>query len=285
MLIAPMPGPSLNFADSPLFIVAGPCVIESEDLCLRVGTQVRDVCRRLGLGYVFKASFDKANRSSVAGYRGPGIEAGLAILDRVRQTLGVPVLTDVHEAEQAALAAKVVDVLQVPAFLARQTDLLAGCGATDRVVNIKKGQFMSPQEMRLAVEKVRSARVGASASAKADTSIWLTERGTFFGYNRLVNDLTALPIMQSLGCPVVFDITHSTQQPAGLGDKSGGNPSLSPMLARAAVAAGADGLFLECHPDPANAKSDAAAMLPLDAVPKLLEECRQIADLRQGWRK
>jgi 2-dehydro-3-deoxyphosphooctonate aldolase (KDO 8-P synthase) len=280
-----MPGPSLNFADSPLFIVAGPCVIESEDLCLRVGTQVRDVCRRLGLGYVFKASFDKANRSSVAGYRGPGIEAGLAILDRVRQTLGVPVLTDVHEADQAALAAKVVDVLQVPAFLARQTDLLAACGATDRVVNIKKGQFMSPQEMRLAVEKVRSARVGVSASAKADTSIWLTERGTFFGYNRLVNDLTALPIMQSLGCPVVFDITHSTQQPAGLGDKSGGNPSLSPMLARAAVAAGADGLFLECHPDPANAKSDAAAMLPLDAVPKLLEECRQIADLRQGWRK
>jgi 2-dehydro-3-deoxyphosphooctonate aldolase (KDO 8-P synthase) len=287
-----MPGPSLNFADAPLFIVAGPCVIESEELCLRVGTLLRDTCRRLGLGFVFKASFDKANRSSVAGYRGPGIEAGVAILDRVRQTLGVPVLTDVHEADQAAVAAKVIDVLQVPAFLARQTDLLAACGATDRVVNIKKGQFMSPQEMRLAVEKVRSARAasrsGMSAGAKAkssDATIWLTERGTFFGYNRLVNDFTALPIMQSLGCPVVFDITHSTQQPAGLGDKSGGNPSLSPMLARAAVAAGVDGLFLECHPDPASAKSDAAAMLPLDIVPKLLEECRQLADLRQGWRK
>jgi 2-dehydro-3-deoxyphosphooctonate aldolase (KDO 8-P synthase) len=213
----------------------------------------------------------------------------LAILDRVRQTLGVPVLTDVHEPNQATVAAKVIDVLQVPAFLARQTDLLAACGATGRVVNIKKGQFMSPQEMRLAVEKVRSARhtnaAAKTGGAKSDAGVWLTERGTFFGYNRLVNDLTALPIMQGLGCPVLFDITHSTQQPAGLGDKSGGNPTLSPLLARAAVAAGADGLFLECHPDPANAKSDAAAMLPLDVVPKLLEECRQIADLRKGWKK
>jgi 2-dehydro-3-deoxyphosphooctonate aldolase (KDO 8-P synthase) len=280
---------SLNFGDAPLFIVAGPCVIESEQLCLEVGTAVRNACRRLGLGYVFKASFDKANRSSVSGYRGPGIEAGLAILDRVRLALEVPILTDVHEPDQAAVAAKVVDVLQVPAFLARQTDLLAACGATGRVVNIKKGQFMSPQEMKLAVEKVRSARhtnaAAKSAGAKSDPGIWLTERGTFFGYNRLVNDMTALPIMQGLGCPVLFDITHSTQQPAGLGDKSGGNPTLSPLLARAAVAAGADGLFLECHPDPANAKSDAAAMLPLDVVPKLLEECRQIAELRKGWRK
>jgi 2-dehydro-3-deoxyphosphooctonate aldolase (KDO 8-P synthase) len=191
------------------------------------------------------------------------------------------VLTDVHEAAQVPAAAEVVDLLQVPAFLARQTDLLSACGASGRVVNVKKGQFMSPQEMRLAVEKVRSTRPAKPPAT--GNSIWLTERGTFFGYNRLVNDMTALPIMQGFGCPVLFDITHSTQQPAGLGDKSGGTPALSPLLARAAVAAGFDGLFLECHPDPANAKSDAAAMLPLDTVAGLLDQCRQIAELRKGW--
>jgi 2-dehydro-3-deoxyphosphooctonate aldolase (KDO 8-P synthase) len=259
---------------SPLFVIAGPCVIESAELCLTIGRHVKSVCERLGLAYVFKASFDKANRSSNASFRGPGLTEGLVVLDRIKKDLGVPVLTDVHEPEQAAVAAKVVDVLQVPAFLARQTDLLVACGRTGRAVNVKKGQFMSPQEMGLAVEKVRSC---------GNENVMLTERGTFFGYNRLVNDFTALPVMKGFGVPVVFDVTHSTQQPAGLGNQSGGNPQYSPMLARAAVAAGVDGLFLECHPEPKKAKSDAATMLALDMVEPLLTQCRQIADLRRTW--
>jgi 2-dehydro-3-deoxyphosphooctonate aldolase (KDO 8-P synthase) len=236
---------------------------------------VKRVCDTLGLAYIFKASFDKANRSSNASFRGPGLTDGLVVLERIKSEVGVPVLTDIHEAEQAPIAAKVVDILQVPAFLARQTDLLIACGKTGRWVNVKKGQFMSPQEMGNAVEKVRST---------GNHNVLLTERGTFFGYNRLVNDFTALPIMKSFGCPVVFDVTHSTQQPAGLGNQSGGNPQFSPMLARAAVAAGVDGLFLECHPEPKNAKSDAATMLNLADVEPLLTSCRQIADLRQNWK-
>jgi 2-dehydro-3-deoxyphosphooctonate aldolase (KDO 8-P synthase) len=259
---------------SPLFVIAGPCVIESAELCLTVGRHVKSVCDKLGLAYVFKASFDKANRSSNASFRGPGLTDGLVVLDRIRKELGVPVLTDVHEPEQAAIAAKVVDVLQVPAFLARQTDLLLACGRTGKIVNVKKGQFMSPQEMGLAVEKVRSC---------GNDNVMLTERGTFFGYNRLVNDFTGLVVMKGFGAPVVFDATHSTQQPAGMGNQSGGNPQYSPMLARAAVAAGVDGLFLECHPEPKKAKSDAATMLSLDAVEPLLTSCRQIADLRKNW--
>jgi 2-dehydro-3-deoxyphosphooctonate aldolase (KDO 8-P synthase) len=259
---------------SPLFVIAGPCVIESAELCLTIGRHVKSVCDKLGLAYVFKASFDKANRSSNASFRGPGLTDGLVVLDRIRKDLGVPVLTDVHEPDQAAIAAKVVDVLQVPAFLARQTDLLQACGRTGKIVNVKKGQFMSPQEMGLAVEKVRSC---------GNDNVMLTERGTFFGYNRLVNDFTALPVMKNFGVPVVFDVTHSTQQPAGMGNQSGGNPQYSPMLARAAVAAGVDGLFLECHPEPKKAKSDAATMLALDAVEPLLTQCRQIAELRRSW--
>jgi 2-dehydro-3-deoxyphosphooctonate aldolase (KDO 8-P synthase) len=263
-----------TLARAPLFVIAGPCVIESGELCLTIGRHVKGVCEKLGLAYVFKASFDKANRSSSASFRGPGLTDGLVVLDRVKKELGVPVLTDVHEPEQAAPAAKVVDILQVPAFLARQTDLLLACGRTGRAVNVKKGQFMSPQEMALAVEKVRSC---------GNDNVMLTERGTFFGYNRLVNDFTSLPIMKSFGVPVVFDVTHSTQQPAALGNQSGGNPQYSPMLARAAVAAGVDGLFLECHPEPKKAKSDAATMLALDAVEPLLAQCKQIADLRRTW--
>ncbi len=259
---------------SPLFVIAGPCVIESAEQCLTIGNHVQRVCGALGLTYVFNASFDKANRSSNASFRGPGLVDGLAILERVKQELGVPVLTDIHEPEQAALAANVVDILQVPAFLARQTDLLIACGNTGRYVNIKKGQFMSPQEMGNAIDKVKSA---------GNDRIILTERGTFFGYNRLVNDFTALPIMKSLGAPVCFDITHSTQQPAGVGNQSGGNPQYSCMLARAAVAAGVDGLFLECHPDPRNARSDAATMLDLTDVEPLLTSCKQIAELRKDW--
>jgi 2-dehydro-3-deoxyphosphooctonate aldolase (KDO 8-P synthase) len=194
----------------------------------------------------------------------------------VKDELRVPVLTDIHEPQQAAVAARTVDILQVPAFLARQTDLLIACGKTGRWVNIKKGQFMSPQEMKTAAAKVEST---------GNRNILFTERGTFFGYNRLVNDFTALPIMKSFGHPVVFDVTHSTQQPAGLGDKSGGNPQYSPLLARAAIAAGVDGLFLECHPDPKNAKSDAATMLGLSEVEPVLVACAQIADLRKNWPK
>ena len=258
-----------------LFLIAGPCVIENEKLCLRVAAALRKTCEDLGIFYVFKASFDKANRSSKDTFRGPGLSDGLIVLEKVKRQVGVPVLTDIHEPAQAAEAAKVVDVLQVPAFLARQTDLLLACGQTGRWVNVKKGQFMSPAEMGNAVEKIKST---------GNHQILLTERGTFFGYNRLVNDFTGLAIMKEFGCPVVFDITHSTQQPAGMGNQSGGNPQYSPLLARAAVAAGVDGLFLESHPDPKNAKSDAATMLNLDEVEPLLKQCRQIADLRAGWK-
>src|ERR1041385_9186017 len=184
-----------------LLVIAGPCVIDSLDLCLQIGMQVRDICKKLGLDYIFKASFDKANRSSNSSFRGPGIDEGLRMLDRVKQKLGVPVLTDIHETAHAALAAKFVDVLQIPAFLARQTDLLIAAGETGKRINIKKGQFMSPQEMSNAIEKVKSTGNG---------NIMITERGTFFGYNRLVNDFTAIPVMKSFNVPVIFDITHST---------------------------------------------------------------------------
>jgi 2-dehydro-3-deoxyphosphooctonate aldolase (KDO 8-P synthase) len=259
----------LNLTRSPLFVVAGPCVIESEEMCLRIATHLKSVCDSLGLVYVFKASFDKANRSSNSSFRGPGMTKGLKILGRVKHQVGVPVLTDIHEPDQAAPAAEVVDILQVPAFLARQTDLLHACGSTGKTINIKKGQFMSPQEMQLAIDKVEST---------GNTNILLTERGTFFGYNRLVNDFTALAIMRATGKPVLFDITHSTQQPAGLGGSSGGNPQYSPLLAKAAVAAGVDGLFLECHPDPKHAKSDAATVMDLTAVESLLIVCKKIVD-------
>lgn len=259
---------------SRLFVIGGPCVIESGDLCLSVAEHMKLLCDKLRIGYIFKASFDKANRSSNSSFRGPGLEDGLVVLDRIRHSLGVPVLTDVHETSQVAEAAKFVDILQVPAFLARQTDLLLACGKTGRTVNIKKGQFMAPQEMGNAAEKVRSA---------GTSHVLLTERGTFFGYNRLVNDFTGLAVMKSFSCPVIFDVTHSTQQPAGMGHQSGGNPQYSPLLAKAAVAAGVDGLFLECHPDPKNSKSDAATMLDFATVDTMLAQCAQLAELRSTW--
>jgi 2-dehydro-3-deoxyphosphooctonate aldolase (KDO 8-P synthase) len=264
----------LDLSRSSLFVIAGPCVIESADLCLTVARHVKDVCEKLGVTYVFKASFDKANRSSNSSFRGPGLTDGLEVLQRIKEELGLPVLTDVHESEQVPTVAKVVDILQVPAFLARQTDLLVACGRSGKTINVKKGQFMAPQEMANAVEKIRSA---------GGKSVLLTERGTFFGYNRLVNDFTGLAVMKTFGCPVVFDVTHSTQQPAGMGNQSGGNPQYSPLLARAAIAAGVDGLFLECHPEPKKAKSDAATMLGLDEVEPLLTQCKQLADLRRTW--
>lgn len=262
-----------------LFVIAGPCVIESAENCLRIGEHVKRICDRLSITYVFKASFDKANRSSGSSFRGPGLTDGLVVLERIKRELGVPVLTDIHEAHQAAVAAKVVDILQIPAFLARQTDLLLAAAHTGKAINVKKGQFMSPAEMGNAVAKIREARSTETQDTKheAQNPVLLTERGTFFGYNRLVNDFTGLHVMKQLGCPVVFDITHSTQQPAGQGTQSGGNPQYSPLLARAAVATGCvDGLFLECHPDPKNARSDPATMLGLDVVEPLLSDCAAI---------
>jgi 2-dehydro-3-deoxyphosphooctonate aldolase (KDO 8-P synthase) len=259
----------------PLAIIAGPCVIESAQQCVLIGAHVKKICDKLGLAFIFKASFDKANRTSNSSFRGPGLADGLVVLERVKKELGVAVLTDIHEPAQAAVAAVIVDVLQIPAFLARQTDLLIAAGATGRWINVKKGQFMSPGEMANAVEKIKSA---------GNDQIMLTERGTFFGYNRLVNDFPGLAVMKELGCPVIFDITHSTQEPAGQGKQSGGNPQYSPLLARAAVAAGVDGLFLECHPDPKNAKSDAASVLDLKAVEPLLTQCKQVAELRATWK-
>lgn len=258
-----------------LFVVAGPCVIESMDVCLTIANHLTTICQKLNIQYIFKASFDKANRSSGQSFRGPGLDDGLAVLKQIKERTGVPVLSDVHEAAQAAVAAEVLDVLQIPAFLARQTDLLVACGRTGRSINVKKGQFMSPQEMGNAVEKIRST---------GNNSIWLCERGTFFGYNRLINDFTGLAEMKMFGCPVVFDITHSTQQPAAHGTQSGGNPHYSPLLARAGVATGCvDGLFLECHPDPQNAKSDPATMLGLDEIEPLLTHCAEIFALRGKW--
>ncbi len=258
--------------DRPLAVIAGPCQIESEDLCLQVGEAVRDRCNQLGLPYIFKASFDKANRSSIHTPRGEGLDEGLAILQRVGQTLGVPTTTDIHEPYQADSAGQAVDLLQIPAFLCRQTDLLVAAAKTGKAVNVKKGQFLSPGEMSNVVNKLQEAGC---------QSMLLTERGTFFGYNRLVNDFPGLQDMMDLGWPVCFDVTHSTQLPGGGGTHSGGRPERAPLLARCAVAAGVHALFIETHPDPKSAKSDAATMLPLGQVLELLG---QLAKLHEAIR-
>jgi 2-dehydro-3-deoxyphosphooctonate aldolase (KDO 8-P synthase) len=260
--------------DAPLTIIAGPCVIESRSLCQQVGEALQEACARLGLNFIFKASFDKANRSSIHSKRGPGLDDGLATLSALRDSLGAPVTTDIHEPAQAEPAGEAVDLLQIPAFLCRQTDLLVAAARTGRAVNVKKGQFLAPAEMQNVVTKLREA--GA-----AEAGLMLTERGTFFGYNRLVNDFLGLGDLQQLGWPVCFDVTHSTQQPGGQGTQSGGRPDRAPLLARAAVAAGVDAIFLETHPDPANGQSDAATMLPLDRAEALLEE---LAALRAAVR-
>ena len=245
-----------------LFLIAGPCVIESEKLCLQVAATLKNTCAALGIFYVFKASFDKANRTSAKSFRGIGLERGLEILGRVRAEFGVPVLTDVHTETQAAIAGEVVDILQIPAFLCRQTDLIEAAATTGRIINLKKGQFLSPDEMGQVVEKAR--RSGAE-------KILLTERGTTFGYNNLVADMRSIPIMKSFGCPVVFDATHSVQLPGGGGDKSSGQREFAPVLARAALAAGANGLFIETHPRPDTALSDGPNMIPLAEMPALLK--------------
>lgn len=256
--------------DAPLFVMAGPCVIESKDTCLDIANRLAEIARRTDVGIIFKVSFDKANRSSLHSFRGPGLEKGLDILAAVRQETNLPVMTDVHEPSQAAAASEVVDCLQVPAFLCRQTDLLCACGRTGKPVNVKKGQFLSPAEMENVVEKIRACD---------NEKIILTERGTFFGYNRLVNDMTAIETMKKLGCPVVFDATHSTQQPGGLGSASGGRREMAPILAKAAVAAGANGLFIEVHTKPEKAKSDAASIMPIDWLEDLLKVCKEIFEI------
>ena len=246
-----------------LFLIAGPCVIESEELCLKVARSLRKTCERLGVTYIFKASYDKANRTSGKSRRGPGLEKGLQILKTVREKVNVPVLTDIHDEAQARAAAEVVDVIQIPAFLCRQTDLIEVAARTSVIVNLKKGQFLSPQEMGQVVKK---------AEAAGGKMLFVTDRGTTFGYNNLVSDMRSMPIMREFGWPVVFDATHSVQMPGGGGDKSSGNGEYAPVLARAAVAAGANGVFIETHPDPAKAESDGPNMVPLKQMPKVLEQ-------------
>ena len=251
----------------PLFVIAGPCVIESEQLILSTAQILRGIAERLGLFLIFKSSFDKANRSSGASFRGPGIEEGLRILEKVRAETGLPVLTDIHTPDQARAAAQAVDIIQTPAFLARQTDLIEAAVQTGIPVNIKKAQFMAPADMKQVVSKARNA---AQRAGVETDNVVLTERGTSFGYNNLVVDMRGLAIMAENGCPVVFDATHSVQLPGGLGDRSGGDRRFVPVLARAAMAAGIDGLFTETHPDPDNALSDGPNAWPLDRMEALL---------------
>ena len=259
--------------DAPLFLMAGPCVIESKTCCINIANRLREIGQRTGVGIIFKASFDKANRSSLRSFRGPGLQKGLEILSEVRRRTNLPVMTDVHEPAQATLVGEVVDCLQIPAFLCRQTDLLCACARTGKPVNVKKGQFLSPVEMKNVVEKIRACK---------NKKIMLTERGTFFGYNRLVNDMTAIDSMKKLGCPVIFDATHSTQQPGGLGNASAGRREMAPILAKAAIAAGANGLFIEVHTEPEKAKSDAACIMPINWLEDLLTACKQIFEIVNG---
>ncbi|VVM08533.1 2-dehydro-3-deoxyphosphooctonate aldolase (KDO 8-P synthase) [Methylacidimicrobium cyclopophantes] len=256
------------FPESPsFFLIAGPCVLESEELAFRIASTLQDIASRLGLAFCFKASFDKANRSSVDSYRGPGMEAGLEVLGRIRDKLGVPVTTDVHETAQAAAAAAVVDLLQVPAFLSRQTDLLLAAAATGKPINVKKGQFLAASDMDRIAEKLRSGGC---------RSFFFTERGTSFGYHDLVVDMRNLAHLRKRGYRVIFDATHSIQRPSALGSASGGDRDLAFPLARAAVAVGVDGLFLETHPSPEQSPSDGATMIPLAQVSSLLEKLLKI---------
>jgi len=248
-------GPHTCGSGRPLLLIAGPCVIESQELTLSIARRLKDLVADLPVQLVFKASFDKANRTSGSAFRGAGLEAGLAVLAAVREATGLSVTTDIHESHQAEPAARVCDLLQIPAFLARQTDLLVAAAQTGKAVNVKKGQFMAPWDMQNVLAKLNAAGC---------PNVLLCERGTFFGYGRLVNDMRALPQMRSLGAPVVFDATHSVQEPGGLGSATGGNRAMVEPLARAAVAIGVDGLFFEVHPDPDNAPSDGPNMLRLD---------------------
>jgi len=259
--------------DAPLTVISGPCVIESEEHALNCADFLTKLFEGKPVNFIFKSSYDKANRTSVHSFRGPGLEEGLKILEKVKETFNVPVFTDVHSAEEAREAADVCDVIQIPAFLCRQTDLLVAAGKTGAVINIKKGQFMAPWDMCHAVEKIVST---------GNTNILLTDRGTTFGYNNLVSDMRAIPIMQKLGYPVLFDATHSVQLPAGEGACSGGEREFIPTLARASLAAGCQGIYAEAHPNPTEAKSDASCVIPFADLPALVEEWVRIYEVTQS---
>ncbi len=264
-----VPGLRIGYGH-PLVLIAGPCVIESESICRQIAAHAKAVCSELGMSYVFKASFDKANRTSGTAFRGPGVDEGLEILGRIRSEFNIPVLTDIHECEQAAIVSSVVDILQIPAFLCRQTDLLVAAGQTGKPVNIKKGQFLAPEDMQPAIDKVY---------ATGNHRVCLTERGTTFGYHNLVVDMRSLVTMSGLGCPVIFDATHSVQMPGGQGTSSGGRREFVFPLARAAAAVGIHGLFLEIHPDPERALSDGPNSLPLKELQQVLRKVRDIHEL------
>lgn len=248
-------------------LIAGPCVIESGEMVLSIAEQMKDITDKLGIPYTFKASFDKANRTSISGFRGPGIEEGLRILQKVKDTYNLPICTDIHEPWQAEKAAAVCDILQIPAFLCRQTDLLVAAAKTGKCINIKKAQFLAPWDMKNCVEKVRQS---------GNYNVMLCERGTTFGYNTLVVDMTGLRVMKDMGVPVIFDATHSVQKPGGNGTSTGGNRQYVEYLAKAAVSVGVDGLFMETHPDPDNAKSDGPNMVPLGEMEELLKKLQRV---------
>lgn len=260
---------SITLGGDRMVLFGGPCAAESYDICMETGSHVKALCAKLGIDYVFKSSFDKANRTSAGSYRGPSIEGGLEILSRVKKDLGVPIVTDVHESYQCEEAAVVVDVLQIPAFLCRQTDLLRAAARTGKAVKIKKGQFMAPEDMKYAVDKVRE---------EGNDKVFLTERGASFGYHTLVVDMRSLPVMRQY-TPVIFDVTHSVQQPGGKGGSSGGQREFAPFLARAAAATGVDGFFIETHPNPDKALSDGPNMIPLKDMEKFLTMLKQYWDL------
>jgi len=245
----------------PFLLIAGPCVLESEGLAMEVATTLKEICSRIGMSYVFKASFDKANRTALDSYRGPGLDKGLEIMARVRESVGVPVISDIHETSNVKPAAEVLDVIQIPAFLSRQTDLLIAAAETGKPISLKKGQFLSPWDMKHAVSKIKHT---------GNRNLLLTERGAMLGYNNLVVDMRSFPVMRAMGCPVIYDATHSVQLPGGAGASSGGQREFIPPLTRAAVAAGIDGIFMEVHPDPDSALCDGPNSWPLDQIEALL---------------
>jgi 2-dehydro-3-deoxyphosphooctonate aldolase (KDO 8-P synthase) len=266
-------GPAIKTGKKRMILFAGPCAAESYEICIETGTKVKDICKKLDIDYIFKSSFDKANRTSAGSYRGPSREGGLEILARVKKELNVPIVTDVHESYQCAEVAEVVDVIQIPAFLCRQTDLLKAAARTGKVVKIKKGQFMAPEDMKYAVDKVRG---------EGNDNVLLTERGASFGYHTLVVDMRSLPIMRQYA-PVIFDVTHSVQQPGGKGGSSGGQREFAPFLARAAGATGIDGFFIETHPNPEVALSDGPNMIPLHLMEEFLVMAKKAWELGAGY--
>ncbi|UII31667.1 3-deoxy-8-phosphooctulonate synthase [Fulvivirga ulvae] len=266
---------NINLGGDRLVLFAGPCAAESYDICMETGAKVKEVCQQLDIDYVFKASFDKANRTSAGSYRGKGLDSGLEILSRVKKDLSVPAVTDIHESYQAKEVAEVVDVLQIPAFLCRQTDLLLAAAETGKMVKVKRGQFMAPEDMKYAVDKVRGA---------GNPNVCLTERGVSFGYHNLVVDMRALPTMRQYA-PVVFDVTHSVQQPGGAGGTSGGQRQFAPYLGRAAAAVGVDGFFIETHPNPSKALSDGPNMVPLNEIEEFLKMLKEVWMLGKSFVK